>query len=269
MSFRRRAPGRRTLPDLARALRAVPARLDRLPGGRRVWTWVGGGVGAFLAGYVIAATILFPAPIFARDAAVPRLIGLTQERAEQAIADAGLQVGAIAAEPHPSLERGTVAWQDPPEGVSVPQGQSVLLTVSAGPQRIPVPDLSGYDVSLARQMVSATGLVVGGVESTQAPVAAGVVVNSRPPAGATLPPGTQITLVVSVGAPTITVPDLRGLTQESADSVLRQVGLALGTAMRRTSDTRQPGTVLEQTPAPGTLSAPGTTVNVTIARRRD
>lgn len=269
MTFRRRAPGGAPLAALARVLRGVPAYLDRLPGGRRVWPWVGGGVGAFLAGYVIAATILFPAPIFARAAAVPRLIGLTQERAEQTLADAGLQVGGVTAEPHARMERGTVVWQDPPEGIAVPQGQSVLLTVSAGPQRIPVPDLSGYDVSLARQMVSAAGLAVGGVESTQAPVAAGVVVNSRPPAGATLPPGTQITLVVSVGAPTITVPDLRGLTQELADSVLRQAGLALGTAMRRTSDTREPGTVLEQTPAPGTLSAPGTTVNVTIARRRN
>ncbi len=268
MRIRRRAPGPRLLADLARTLRAVLSRVDQLPGGRRLWLWVGGGLGAFVAGYVIAATILFPAPIFARAAAVPRLIGLTQERAEQTIVSAGLQVGAVAVEPHPRSERGTVVWQDPPEGIAVPQGQGVALIVSGGPQRIPVPDLSGYDVSLAKQLVIAAGLAVGGVESTQAPVAAGVVVNSRPPAGTTLLPETEITLVVSVGAPTITVPDLTGLTQEEADSVLQRAGLALGTAMRRTSDTRQPGTVIEQTPAPGTLSAPGTTVNVTVARRR-
>ena len=269
MRFRRVASGRQPLADLTRTLRALLSRIDRLPGGRRVWLWIGGGVGAFLAGYVIAATILFPAPIFARQAAVPRLIGLTQERAEQTIVGTGLQVGGVTVEPHPRSERGTVVWQDPPQGIAVPQGQAVSLTVSGGPARIPVPDVSGYDVSLARQLVAAAGLAIGGVESTQAPVAAGVVVNSRPPAGTTLLPGTEITLVVSVGAPTITVPDLRGLTQEAADSVLQQTGLALGTAMRRTSDTREPGTVIEQTPAPGTLSAPGTTVNVTIARRRN
>jgi serine/threonine-protein kinase len=255
--------------QLARAFRAVVARLDRLPGGRRAWLWVGSGAGAFLLGYVIAATILFPAPIFARAIAVPRVMGMTQERAEETVADAGLQVGPVVLESHPTRERGTVVWQDPPEGIAVPQGQTVTLTVSGGPQRIPVPDVSGYDASLARQLVSAAGLTVGGIESTQAPAAAGVVINSRPPAGAALLPGTAITLVVSVGAPTITVPDLQGLTRESADSVLQQAGLVLGTAMRRTSDTREPGTVIEQSPASGTLSAPGTPVNVTIARRRN
>jgi serine/threonine-protein kinase len=94
------------------------------------------------------------------------------------------------------------------------------------------------------------------------------VINSRPPTGATLLPGSEITLVVSIGAPTILVPDLRGLTREGADSALTDVGLALGTAMRRSSD-EEPGTVIAQTPDPGTLSAPGTTVNVTVARRRD
>jgi serine/threonine-protein kinase len=142
------------------------------------------------------------------------------------------------------------------------------LVLSSGPQRIPVPDLGGYDVGLATDLVVAAGLQVGRTESTQAPTPAGVVINSRPPAGATLLPGGEITLVVSVGAPTIRVPDLRGLTRDGADSVLTEASLTLGTAMRRASD-EEPGTIIAQTPDPGTLSAPGTTVNVTLARRRN
>jgi len=269
VKFRRPTREPRSFVAVDRSLRWLRHGLDRLPGRRAVWLWAGGLVGAFLVGYAIAATILFPAPIFARTTAVPRVIGETQERAEAAITGAGLQVAAVTSEPHPSVQRGSVIWQDPPEGLAVPQGQGVSLIVSGGPQRIPVPDLSGYDVSLARQLVAAAGLRTGSVESTQAPAPAGVVINSRPPAGATLLPGTEITLVVSVGAPTISVPDLRGLARDAADSVLQQAGLALGTAMQRTSDDRPAGTVIAQTPAPGTLSAPGTSVNVTIARRRN
>jgi serine/threonine-protein kinase len=242
--------------------------IDRLPGSRAVWLWAAGLVGAFVVGYVVAITAFFPAPIFARATSVPRVVGAPQEEAERSIRDAGLHVGAVTQEPHARADRGKVIWQDPPTGVAVPQGHAVDLVVSAGPQRIPVPDLSGYDAGIAERLVTAAGLRIGGTEATQAPAPAGVVINSRPPAGTTLLPGSDVTLVVSVGAPTISVPDLRGLTREEADSALVAAGLALGTAIRRTSDATEPGTVLEQSPGPGTLSAPGTTVNVTIARRR-
>ncbi|MDH3571949.1 MAG: PASTA domain-containing protein, partial [Gemmatimonadota bacterium] len=87
-----------------------------------------------------------------------------------------------------------------------------------------------------------------------------------PPAGTSLLPGASVTLVVSVGAPTIPVPNLAGLTPFEADSALAQVGLRLGTSVRRTMPTAMPGTIIDQDPAPGTLGAPGTPINVTLAR---
>ena len=272
MKFRRHTSGHRSwrsiVAPLARAMHQIRMAIDRLPGSRTIWVWAASLVAAFAIGYVVAITVFFPAPIFARATTVPRLVGVPFERAEQSVRGAGLQVGAVTQEPHARAERGAVIWQDPPTGVAVRQGHAVDLVVSTGPQRIPVPDLVGYDAAIAERLVTASGLRIGGTEATQAPAPAGVVINSRPPAGATLLPGADVTLVVSVGAPTIRIPDLRGLTREGADSALADVGLTLGTAIRRTSDAAEPGTVLEQSPGPGTLSAPGTTVNVTIARRR-
>jgi serine/threonine-protein kinase len=197
------------------------------------------------------------------------LLDLTQDEAEKAIDQAGLTVGDVRFESHPTAARGDVFWQDPPSGVGVQRGHTVQLTVSSGPQRIPVPDLTGYDASVAEQLILAGGLVVGRREMTQAPAPRGVVINTRPPAGMTLLPGSEVTIVVSVGAPTITVPDLEGLTREEADSVLVDAGLSLGTAVRRTNRDWPPGTVMAQTPPPGTLSAPGTAVNITLARERN
>jgi serine/threonine-protein kinase len=240
---------------------------ERLPGGRAPWLAAGAAVIVFLLGYLLAATVLFPAPIFARTIPVPYLLGTSQDEATATVRSSGLQLGTISAEPHRSADRGTVIWQDPPAQVAVPQGHAVDLVVSSGPRRIPLPDVGGYDVALATELVLAAGLKVGRTESTQAPAPAGVVINSRPPAGGTFLPGSEITLVVSVGAPTIPVPNLLGFTRETADSILQDAGLALGTAIRRSSD-EEPGTVIAQTPNPGTLSAPGTTVNVTLARSR-
>ncbi len=242
--------------------------LSRISGRKAIWVWLASAVGAFGLGYLVAALVLFPAPIFAATIAVPRLLGLSQEDAEETLRQHGLAAGEPQSERHPTAARGDVVWQDPPPGVGVPRGHTVDLVVSGGPQQVPVPDLTGYDASVAEQLILAASLIVGRHETTQAPVPAGVVVNTRPPAGTTLMPGTEITLVVSVGAPTITVPSLTGLTREEADSVLGETGLTLGTTMRRTTNDGEPGTVIAQNPAPGTLSAPGTAVNVTLARRR-
>lgn len=230
-----------------------------------VGLYVGALLVTFVVGYAIAALVLFPAPIFASSKSVPRVIGMSLKDARQAITSAGLKLERSEDVRHVTAPTGTVVWQDPPAGVVVPQGSGVQLSVSQGPPRIPVPDVVGYEEPTGRTLIEAAGLRVS-VDPAQTAAPKGVIVNTRPPAGATLTPGGRVTLVVSIGAPTITVPDLRGLTLEEARRMLEQVGLTLGTYFRRTSPAR-PGTIIQQTPAPGTLSPPGAAVAVILARR--
>jgi serine/threonine-protein kinase len=140
----------------------------------------------------------------------------------------------------------------------------VDLSLSAGPQRVPVPDVSGYHGDLARLLVEAAGLAVA-VESSQTAAPRGVTVNTRPPAGTMLGPSSRVTLVVSRGAPTLSVPNLSGFTLEEARGILEQSGLSLGTFFARNA-MEPPGTVIEQRPPAGTLAAPGTAVDVVLAR---
>lgn len=241
---------------------AALGRLFRRPG---VGLYAGTFVGTLIIGYAIAALVLFPAPIFASSKSVPRVIGMTLDDARQAITNAGLSAQRTENVRHATAPAGTVVWQDPPPGVVVPQGSDVQLSVSQGPPRIPVPDVVGYEETTGRMLMEAAGFRVT-VDSAQTAAPKGVIVNTRPPAGAALVPGARVTLVVSIGAPTITVPDLMGLTLEEARAVLEQSGLTLGTYFRRTSGER-PGTILQQRPAAGTLSAPGAAVDVILARR--
>ena len=266
MRVRRHTPRGVDWSRWTRPFRRLIERLRAWPRRRRLALWAGGFAAAFVGGYAIAALVLFPAPIFAIATGVPRVLGMSQAEAEQALTDAGLGVGDVDEGTHPTAQRGAVVWQDPPPGVVVPPRAAVNLTMSTGVQRVPVPDLTGYDAALAGQLIVAAGLAIRTVDSTQAPVPRGVVVNTRPPAGATLRPGTGVTLVVSVGAPTITVPSLIGLTSPEAEYELELVGLLLGTSIRRTSSAGPSGTIIEQSPAPGTLGSPGTAINITVAR---
>jgi beta-lactam-binding protein with PASTA domain len=255
---------RRHVPPSIQWLSPFRGRTGLLRGSRPL-VLIGAFGGALLTGYFFAALVLFPAPIFAASKSVPSLIGLILDAGQKSLAVAGLKVEKVDDIRHPTAPRGTIVWQDPPAGVVVPQGTSVQLSVSQGPQPIPIPDVVGYDGETGQMLVQASGLRVGSVDSAQTAAPKGVIVNTRPPAGKALDPGGSVTLVVSAGAPTIAVPDLTGLTLEEARTVLEQANLTLGTYFRRTSDA-QSGTVIDQQPRAGTLSSPGVAVDVIIAR---
>src|SRR2546425_12695386 len=129
-------------------------------------------------------------------------------------------------------------------------------TLFRSPPKIPVPAGAGLDGPLAGRLVAAAGLTVSQVESVQADKPTGVAMMTRPPASTVLGPGAAVTVVVSRGAPTITVPDLLGMSQADARPRLELEGLQLGTVTRRRTADANPGTVVAQRPAAGTLAAP-------------
>jgi serine/threonine-protein kinase len=219
-----------------------------------------------LAGYLTAYLVLFPAPILRGHQAVPRVLGLSIVEAQAEIQKSKLQPADGGAEPHPSAAQGIVIWQDPPPDVVAPEGTKVTLVSSAGPPRIPVPDVANLDAALAQSLVSAAGLIVSQVESVQAAQPTGLAMMTRPPAGTALTPGAGLTLVVSRGAPTIPIPDLLGMGSADARTRLEMEGLQLGTVTRRRTPDASPGTIVGQRPAAGTLAAPGTVVDIVVAR---
>ncbi len=260
MKFRRHIPPLREF-----RLRFPHLRLPELEREEAVrWAfWLGV---ALVTGYAYAWLFVFPAPLIPHHRVVPRVVGMPLADAQQDITAARLGVIDNGKEPHPTAPVGTVIWQDPPAGVVAPANLRVALVVSSGPSRVPVPDVSGLDVGLARKLISAAGLTVSQVESVQAAMPTGLTMLTRPAAGATLPPGARVAIVASRGAPTITVPDVLGLSSSDARARFAQAGLELGSIIRRRTRDAAPGTIVAQRPAAGTLAAPGTIVDIIVAR---
>ena len=94
----------------------------------------------------------------------------------------------------------------------------------------------------------------------------GLALQTQPPAGTAVAPGAGLTLIVSRGAPSIAVPDLLGMTPADARTRLELDGLELGAITRRRTPDAPAGTVMAQRPAAGTLAAPGTVVDIIVAR---
>ena len=126
--------------------------------------------------------------------------------------------------------------------------------------------MTSFGLRLRGDFNSFAGLVVSQVESVQADTLRGLVMMTRPPVGTALAPGAGLTIVVSRGAPTIPIPDLLGMASADARTRLETEGLQLGTVTRRRTSGASPGTVVGQSPAAGTLAAPGTVVDIVVAR---
>jgi len=151
------------------------------------------------AGYLVAAVVLFPAPLLPTERTVPRLRGQTLEAARAELAAAGFVPEVASHDPHLTAPEGTIVWQDPPPGVAVPRGDTVLLTVSAGPPRVAVPVVDGLDPDLALRLVRGAGLRVDVVDTVPGKLPAGVAAGTSPVGGDSVRAGSALVLHLSKG----------------------------------------------------------------------
>lgn len=242
--------------------------LFRTQAARRWLLGAGIVLGAALAGYGVAM-LLYPAPLVSRAQRVALVIGMPEEQARQTLEERGFRVKVLeTGERDPALPAGYVTWQEPPAAVELAEGSQVELTLSEGPAPVTVPDVLQFDLAQARRVMAAAGLALGGVDSVPSTAEAGVVVGTRPPAGSPLRPGSPVEVVVSRGPAAIRIPDLVGMALADARQRLDELGLRVGVVRQVRRPRASPGSVLEQRPRPGVLSARGGRVDLTVSEAR-
>ncbi|MBX6387849.1 MAG: PASTA domain-containing protein [Frankia sp.] len=197
---------------------------------------------------------------------VPLLIGLTKEEADAELAEFGLTSRIAGEVNHPTIERGKVVDQSPKTGEKVPANGVVELTLSAGPALTAVPQVRGMTEAEAQAAIQAQGLQLSGKRTlSDDEVAEGMVAGTDPAAGTQVRPGDQITLIISSGPSSITVPDdLIGKKWED----VRQELTALGVEVQRQPDTSgvvSKDRVARTSPAPGETVDAGGTVTVFVS----
>jgi eukaryotic-like serine/threonine-protein kinase len=123
------------------------------------------------------------------------VIGAAAASARSELRAAGLKVTTIGVVSQESP--GTVISQSPRAGADVRKGSRVLLTVSTGPAKVDVPDVSGLDEAAARVELERAGFVVRVTdESTTDPAQDGIVIRQTPAGGSGAQDGDAVTIVV-------------------------------------------------------------------------
>lgn len=223
--------------------------------------------GMLLAGYLGTIFWLFPAPLFKREHAVPRVLDLGATEAKQRLETQGFRLRIEDQQSDPSAPKGTIVWQDPPPGVVMAPNSQVALIVSDGPPDVPVPDVASFPRALAERVLRAAGFTVGKADTLPAATEAGIVVQSRPSPGVGRAAGTPIDLVISSGPAELTVPSLVGLSLAQAREQIEALGLVVGATGGRVVAGRPEGLVLEQRPPAGTRSPRGGRVDLVVTRK--
>ena len=149
---------------------------------------------AALAGAPIVGFPAAPPPPPPPQVGVPNVVGMTQEAAQQRLAQAGFR--SEVRRVNSAQPKGRVVRQAPGAGTRLRQGATVILAVSGGRTGgdVVVPGVVGLQASVAKALLTARGLTVEITYTRNAP--AGRVAAQSPGPGTTLPKGSYVTLVV-------------------------------------------------------------------------
>jgi len=133
------------------------------------------------------------------------------------------------------------------------------------PYLIQVPNIVGLSQSHAESLITNTGLTIGIVsEECSGTVPQGKVISQSPEQNIQTLPCDTINFVVSTGPCLVEVPNVVGLTQSEAESVITGLGLAVGTVNEQCSEV-EAGKVISQTPEGGTQVTQGSSVNLVVS----
>ena len=192
---------------------------------------------------------------------MPRVIGLSRDRAEGMLEGLGLEVATILALDN-DVEAGFVVSQDPAPGADINPGWNVQLVVSEGASTIVLDDLVGRPVADVILQLGEAGMQVQVILEPSPDQEAGLVIRTDPTGGAELEVGELVVVFESTGPDVVEVPDLTGATPEEAEAILADLGLRLEVANSRASvDAPElDGRIARQAPGPGEEFLRGQTV---------
>ncbi|MDQ1129998.1 Stk1 family PASTA domain-containing Ser/Thr kinase [Microbacterium sp. SORGH_AS_0888] len=137
-----------------------------------------------------------------RTVAVPTLVGISQQNAQDALTKAGLTVGTITPVNDPQLAAGSVmsaevAGSPVETGEALPLGTAINLRVASG--KVVLADVTGYTVDAATRQLQSIGLTVTTAEDPQCKATPTPTVKVMSLAPGEVPIHSEITLTVCSG----------------------------------------------------------------------
>ncbi len=197
------------------------------------------------------------------------VLGMTLSQAQEAVdnADLGLiieQNGEAASE---AYSVGQIISQDVTKGELVDRGSviHVVLAADEGKDVIYIPDVVGSNADSATTLLENQGFNVEREFQHSNAVSSGNVISQSPSGGNTGKAGDTVTLYVSEGTESTSVPSVTGLSENDARNALGNAGLNVGTVSQEYNDGIAEGYVISQSVSAGSSVSQGTSVDLVVS----
>jgi serine/threonine-protein kinase len=201
------------------------------------------------------------------DGTVPAVQGLQLSVAEADIRRAKLTVGRLVYQSSSVYPAGQVISTQPAAGQTDPVRTAVVLTVSTGPAKVAIPNVTGQSESAAKANLQAAGFKnISTTSQVSTSVKPGNVISMTPTAGTKVVTSTPIALTIAKAQPKVNVPDVKGKTGTAAENVLSGAGFSVLETIQTVTNKAKNGIVLKQTPGAGKTANKGTTVTIVIGQ---
>lgn len=202
----------------------------------------------------------------ARDVEVPNIIGLKENEAKLKLESIGLQLE-VEGKEYSDKEEGTIIKMSPEDGITVKEGSTIRVKLSAGQKKAIVPDLKGLDVIEAELLLKNSGLKRGTMDRKYSDkVEKDKIMDQDPKPNTEVLEGTEINIVISDGKEEkfTKVPILLGRKIEEVKDSLSKANLILGNITYGYDSKYIENVVISQDVAAGTLVKEGTVINIVI-----
>jgi eukaryotic-like serine/threonine-protein kinase len=249
-------PDRATTVTIPRTLSPKARRRQRF---RRLWTVTSLLVVLAVLGWAVW-TYLIP-----HIATVPEVTGRPVEQAERIAEARGFDFRIVRNAFSTEVDSGDVISQNLRAGSEAEQGSVLSVVVSKGPELVDVPPVSGLPLQRAREAIREVRLKVGQVRKVyDNQVPAGVVIEQNPATGQ-LEVHEPVDLTVSRGKEPVDVPNVVGLSEGEAGSLLTGADLQVSVT-EEFSGTVPEGDVISQSPDGDEVVPVGSTVTIVVSK---
>lgn len=201
------------------------------------------------------------------EVAVPNIIGQDQDTANRLVQSIGCKME-VKESQNSDQPAGTVIHTWPDVGMNVKKGSIIYVRLSAGLEKVTVPDVKNLTQDDAVAKLQNNNLDKGNVvEANSDTVPKGNVISQSPEANSQVPSGSTVDLVVSSG-PSVkltTVPQLVGVDFSKVPGIISQYKLTLDPNIAYDNDPSLPNNaVTSQSIIQGTQVPEGTQVTIKV-----
>ncbi|MBQ9320864.1 MAG: PASTA domain-containing protein, partial [Eubacterium sp.] len=195
---------------------------------------------------------------------VPDFKGMTVSAATEEAVKRKIGIKQVGMDASDEYAEGEIISQSVEPMSRVNVNTTIEVVVSSGKANVTVPaDLAGKSQADAEKALTDLGLVPRVELQSNGQVEVGSVISSEPAAGSSVPANSTVTLYISRGEATVTVPSLIGYDEATATQSLTHLGLEYKIE-QGTTDTMGLGEVYSMDPTYGTEVPVGTTVTLYI-----